>query len=102
MEGQLKTAAGAAGTGESLDVESGAKLLRGIAIVTHCVESLDVAQAAWSGVPGYATVESGEITADHCAAWNAPGVRGSRYCLMQPASGEPCYLRFIETGNGRR
>ena len=60
----------------------------GIAIVTHCVEHLDVAESAWSGVPGYRTVERGELPAELCAAWDTPAAEGQRYCLMQPASGE--------------
>lgn len=92
---------GAAGTAEPVAVEdtgSGTKVLRDIVIVTHCVERLDVAEAAWSGVPGYVTVERGELGAAHCAAWDTPAAQGQRYCLMRPASGEACYLRFVETG----
>ena len=81
-----------------MESEAGAKILRSLAIVTHCVERLDAAESAWSGVPGYRTVERGELTADLCAAWNTPAAQGQRYCLMQPASGEEVYLRFIETG----
>jgi hypothetical protein len=76
----------------------GAKFLRGIVIVTHCVEQLEVAEAGWSGVPAYRTVERGTLPAALCATWGSPAAAGQRYVLMQPASGEPVFLRFIETG----
>ncbi len=75
-----------------------AKLLRGLAIVTHCVADLGIAEAAWSGVPGYRTVERGSLPAELCAAWDTPAAVGQPYCLMRPASGEEVYLRFVETG----
>jgi catechol 2,3-dioxygenase-like lactoylglutathione lyase family enzyme len=96
MEGM--TTVGAAGGGLAVEAESGAKILRSIAIVTHAVADLDIAESAWSGVPGYRTVERGRLTTDLCAAWDAPAAVGERYCLMQPASGEAVYLRFVETG----
>lgn len=89
---------GARGTQERFPATAGARWLRSIAMVTHCVESLAVAESAWSAVPGYRTVERGELGAAHCAAWDAPAARGQPYCVMQPASGEDCYLRFVETG----
>ena len=98
MEGPLNQSVSAAGGAESFESQGGAKLLRGIAVVTHCVERLDVAESAWSSVPGYATVERGRLTQALCAAWNTPAAVGQSYCLMQPASGEPVYLRFVETG----
>ena len=98
MEGNVTASVGASGVGVAVESESGAKILRSLSIVTHCVERLDAAESAWSGVPAYRTVERGELTADLCAAWNTPAAQGQRYCLMQPASGEDVYLRFIETG----
>ncbi len=88
----------AAGPGVAAATAGGAQILRGISIITHCVERLDVAESAWAGVPGYLTVERGTLTPDLCAAWNTPAALGQRYALMQPASGEPVFLRFIETG----
>ena len=48
--------AGSDGRIESLDAEGGAKLLRSIAMVTHCVADLDVAREAWSSLLGYVAV----------------------------------------------
>jgi hypothetical protein len=98
MEGTLTGNVGAAGRGEALDAPGGAKILRAIVIVTHCVERLEVAESAWAGVPGYATVGRGTLGPDVCAAWNTPAALGQRYCLMRPASAEAVYLRFVETG----
>ena len=69
-----------------------------IAIVTHCVERLAPVEAAWSRFLGYTTLARGAVSAEMCAAWHAPAAAGEPWCLMQPASGEPVYLRFIETG----
>lgn len=105
MEGRMKQHPGepdeavqAIGTGSMDAARGGARILRGIEIVTHCVERLDVAEAAWSGVPGYVTVQRGVLGADLCAAWQTPAAEGSPYVLMQPASGENVYLRFVESG----
>lgn len=98
MDAPLDVRVGATGPGERLDSPGGARLLREIEIVTHCVEKLETAESAWASVLGYATVERGRLGADLCAAWQAPAARGERYCLMQPASAEAVYLRFIETG----
>lgn len=88
----------AAGPGAAEVTVGGARLLRGIAVVTHCVERLETAEAGWSGVPAYQAVERGTLPASLCATWGAPAAAGLRYVLMQPASGEPVYLRFVETG----
>jgi hypothetical protein len=83
---------------EALDAEGGAKLLRSIVMVTHCVEDLDVAREGWSEILGFSVVESGVVGAVHAAAWRAPAAQGSRYCVLQPASGDDCWIRFVETG----
>jgi hypothetical protein len=98
MEGPMNATVGAQGASEPVQPASGPRLLGEIAIVTHCVERLDVAEDAWSGVPGYVTVARGTLGAEACAAWDTPAARGQRWCLMQPASGADCHLRFVETG----
>lgn len=75
------------------------KRLGDIAIVTHTVERLAAVEAAWARYLGYRTVARGALSADLCAAWKAPAAVGRPWCLMGPASGEPVYLRFIETGH---
>jgi hypothetical protein len=69
-----------------------------IAIVTHCVAEIAPVEAAWQRCLDYCTVARGEVSADMCEVWQTPAAAGQRWCLMQPASGEPVYLRFVETG----
>ncbi len=94
----MTLAAGAGGLGVALEPQAGARLLRSSAIVTHCVERLDVARTAWTGIPGYVVIAEGTLDAATCTAWDTPAALGQRWCLLQPASGDDCYLRFIETG----
>jgi hypothetical protein len=75
-----------------------ARLLQTVTMVTHCVPAIGPTEAAWSLLLGYRTVESGTLGAAHAAAWDTPAVIGQRYCVMAPASGAQCWLRFIETG----
>lgn len=72
-----------------------------IASVTHCVAQLAPVEEAWSRFLGYRTIARGELSEEICAAWNTPAAAGQAWCLMGPASGEPVYLRFIETGTER-
>ncbi len=76
----------------------GARFLRSVAMVTHCVEELDLAERHWTGLLGYTTVARGELGRESCAAWNTPAACDLRFVLMLPQSGDPVYLRFIETG----
>jgi catechol 2,3-dioxygenase-like lactoylglutathione lyase family enzyme len=90
--------AGAAGAGVALPATSGARLLRAVACVTHCVVELEPCLAAWTRLLDYRLVTRGELAAATCAAWDTPAAAGRRYALLQPASGADCYLRFVETG----
>ncbi|MEO8445195.1 MAG: hypothetical protein ABI567_09345 [Gammaproteobacteria bacterium] len=74
-----------------------AKLLRHIAIVTHCVPALDPVVAAWTRYLGYRVIEHGEVGPALGAAWRTPGTIGQRYCTLVPASGQDSYIRFVET-----
>jgi len=74
------------------------RALRFLTAITYCVEDLATAESAWRDHLAFRTVDRGELGADQCAAWNTPAAIGQKYCLMEPASGEPVYLRFIETG----
>lgn len=75
------------------------KLLRQIAVVTHCVPALPVVVAAWEHHLGYRVVERGTLDAATCRAWDTPAALGQAWALLAPASGEPCYIRFIETAD---
>ena len=63
---------------------------------THSVVDLDAATARFAQWLDYRVVEEGEVPSDLAAAWGAPLSAGRRYAVMQPASGAPVFLRFIE------
>ena len=75
------------------------KLLRHIAIVTHCVPDLPAVVSAWTKHLGFKVVEQGVLGAGLCAVWNAPAAVGQRYCTLLPESGQDSYIRFIETAD---
>jgi catechol 2,3-dioxygenase-like lactoylglutathione lyase family enzyme len=43
----------------------------------------------------YAVVERGAVPADLAASWGTPASTGREYAVLQPASGEPVFLRFV-------
>jgi catechol 2,3-dioxygenase-like lactoylglutathione lyase family enzyme len=73
------------------------KLLRHVSIVTHCVPELDPVVAAWRQYLDYRPVAQGTLDPGLCAAWATPRAAGQRYCLLAPASGQPSFIRFVET-----
>ena len=75
------------------------KLLRHIAIVTHCVPDLLTVVDAWTKHLGFKVVEQGRLGAGLCATWNTPAAAGQRYCTLRPESGQDSYIRFIETAD---
>ena len=74
------------------------RCLRFLQIVTHCVESIDVAVSAWTEWLGYQVVGEGCLDAQLCAVWATPQSIGQRYCVLQPASGAEVFIRFVENG----
>lgn len=80
-------------------LEGRAKLLRHIAIVTHCVPDLLAVVNAWTKYLGYQVVEQGRLDAELCAIWNTPAAAGQCYCTLRPESGQDSYIRFIETAD---
>ena len=75
------------------------RALRAIEIATHCVPALEVCVPAYRELLDYRLVDEGALPEALCAAWDTPDMLGRRFALLQPASGAPVYLRFIETGN---
>lgn len=63
---------------------------------THVVADLADAVARYERWMDYRTVEQGEVPADLAQAWSAPASAGRRYAVLQPASGEDVFLRFVE------
>ncbi len=74
------------------------RFLRFLKIVTHSVESIDVANSAWTQWLGYRLVDEGYLDSRLCAAWKTPQSTGCRYSLLQPASGAEVFIRFVENG----
>lgn len=63
---------------------------------TVTVASLDRSIELYTRFLDYKLVETGHVTPDIAASWQAPGVEGHAYALLQPASGRAVYLRFVE------
>ena len=72
-------------------------MLTAILAVTLSVPDLAVAQDAYARWLGYRVVDQGLVSQQLAAGWNAPSVEGRRYLLLQPASGEPTWLRLVES-----
>ncbi|MGI9343512.1 MAG: VOC family protein [Gammaproteobacteria bacterium] len=70
-----------------------------LSAVTWCVADLDAARSAWCDHLGFRVVAEGEIGAAQCEAWNTPAARGQPYCLLEPASGDPVFVRFVQSGD---
>ncbi|MET0239993.1 MAG: VOC family protein [Sphingobium sp.] len=63
---------------------------------THIVQDVDAAAARYARWLDYSVVEEGAVPADLAEAWGAPASAARPYVVMQPASGSPVFLRFIE------
>jgi hypothetical protein len=73
-----------------------APTLGAIRAVTLTATDLAGIEAAWTKFMGYKVVSRGAIAADTAESWGAPALRGKRYVILGPASGEPTYLRYVE------
>jgi catechol 2,3-dioxygenase-like lactoylglutathione lyase family enzyme len=71
-------------------------MLTAILMVTLVVPDLAAAERAYAQWLGFQVTERGEISAALAASWDAPAVTGSRYLLLQSASGADVHLRLIE------
>ncbi|MCL4721186.1 MAG: hypothetical protein KJ041_04375 [Gammaproteobacteria bacterium] len=71
-------------------------MLKYIATVTLLVNHLGDVGNAYEAELGFTTVHRGLISAGQAALWDAPAMAGRPFVIMQPASGRPVYLRFIE------
>ncbi len=70
-------------------------------MVTYCVDQIGPSRDAWVEHLGYRVTEEGHIDDKLAASWRAPAMASLPYCLLQPASGESFWLRYIETGERR-
>jgi catechol 2,3-dioxygenase-like lactoylglutathione lyase family enzyme len=72
-------------------------MLISIVAVTIAAPDLQAVEAAYVRHLHYDVVERGVLSQELAEAWQAPNIRGRKYLLMQPQSGEPVYLRFVES-----
>jgi catechol 2,3-dioxygenase-like lactoylglutathione lyase family enzyme len=72
-------------------------LLTSIVAVTIVVPDLPAAEAAYTTHLGYRVVARERVSQALAHAWAAPAMTGRAMLLMQPESGEPVYLRFVES-----
>jgi catechol 2,3-dioxygenase-like lactoylglutathione lyase family enzyme len=73
-------------------------MLSAIVAVTLLVPDVDAAAGAWQRTLGYETVERGQVLQETAGLWGAPALAGRDFALLQPASGEPVYVRMVESG----
>jgi catechol 2,3-dioxygenase-like lactoylglutathione lyase family enzyme len=72
-------------------------MLTAIIAVTLTVPDLAAAQSAYVAALGYRVAAEGVVSRSLAAGWNAPLAEGRRYVLLQPASGEPTWLRLVQS-----
>lgn len=71
-------------------------MLKTILMVTIMASDLATVERAWRDEMSYHAVDQGALPPALAASWAAPALGGRPYLIMQPASGEPVWLRFIE------
>jgi hypothetical protein len=57
---------------------------------------LDSALADYAGVLGLTIVERGRLAPDLAASWGCPASAGAPMAVLQPISGNPCFIRLVE------
>lgn len=71
-------------------------MLDAIIAVTLSAPDLGATERAYETQLGYRIVERAEVSRSLAGAWGARAMKGRDYVLMQPASGEPVYLRIVD------
>lgn len=71
-------------------------MINAILMVTLVVADLGAAERAYMEWLGFRLSVRGTVTAQQAAAWKASAVAGSRYAVLQSASGAEVYLRLVE------
>ena len=71
-------------------------MLKSIMMVTMLVTNLNVTEEAYDEYLDYELVSQGVVDESLAEVWGTEGMVGHPYIVMQPSSGEPVYLRFIE------
>lgn len=60
------------------------------------VPDLDAGLTAYRDILKLELVEEGGLSADLALSWDCAANAGSRYAVLRPASGEPCWFRLVE------
>ena len=76
-------------------------MLKTILMVTIMASDLATVERAWRDEMSYRAVDQGALPPALAASWAAPALAGRPYLIMQPASGESVWLRFIEEPSSR-
>jgi hypothetical protein len=71
-------------------------MLQTIRMVTVTASNVAAVAAAYERWLGYQIVKRNAVSSELARLWQTPNVAGRAQCWLQPASGEPVYLRFIE------
>ena len=71
-------------------------MLKSIMMVTMLVTNLNVTEEAYNEYLDYEVVSQGIVDEGLAEVWGAEAMVDHPYVIMQPSSGEPVYLRFIE------
>ncbi len=72
-------------------------MLSAIVAVTLLVPDVDAAAEAYQATLSYEAVERGRVPPEQAALWGAERLEGREFVVLRPESGEPVYLRFVET-----
>lgn len=71
-------------------------MLDAIIAVTLAAPDLAATERAYASQLGYRVVERAVVSRTLARGWGAQAMQGRNYVLMQPASGEPVYLRIVD------
>jgi hypothetical protein len=87
--------------GRHMDAEVARPLLGAIRGATLVVPDLRAIERAYVELLEYRVLAHGRVDTATAAMWGAPACAGRAYLALAPASGEPVYLRFIESDHAQ-
>ncbi|CAM3814340.1 VOC family protein [Rheinheimera salexigens] len=74
-------------------------MLKTIVVVTILSSNAEHSESVYTQHLAYKTVEKGIVSEVLAASWGAKNAAGAPYVVMQPESGKPVFIRFIEQPN---
>jgi catechol 2,3-dioxygenase-like lactoylglutathione lyase family enzyme len=77
-------------------MSAGERLLGPVRGVTTTAEGLAGVEAAYTRHLGYRVVRRGRVSSQTAQTWGAPVVEGREVLVLEPESGEPTFLRFVQ------